>query len=807
VDGGTNVTTPSATSQPVDQIGLFTWDRSARLSDWSESASRVIGVPHGAARSTSEWLATVHPDDRERALAEVEAIPLEATSYQLRYRVVRADGTVAQVMEIGVAVDDDAPPPYRYVGIIVDWTTAYAAIASVEAAHDHLRAVLDNQNDPLIELVAVRDDHGAVVNFTVVAANTAAEEYTGGESPLVGRLLTDLMWAASPGEALALLSAVLDDGEPLVRDGSDVKVSQHDEERTLDVRAFRVRGGVAVSWRDVTERQREQEAVRASERMFRSILEGAAIGMAVVRVQDGRFLLANPALCRLLGREPEWFTEHVMDDIILAEDVPIAHQQRRGLVVGETDSIVGEIRLVRAGGTAVWARRAGALVRDSAGRPELVVVQIEDVTEQRLSRERLEYIAYHDPLTGLPNRVWIHEAIERSLGEQRGAQHDPIAVLHADIDRFAIVNDSLGHSAGDTLITVVGHRIASRLRASDAVARVGGDEFVVVLREGVDRRLAERMAEEISRAVSSEALLAGHRITPALSLGIALSEPGSTADQLLRDADAALMRAKRDGRRRWEIADQRLHQRAVESLTLEDELRQAITHRQFVVHYQPIVRLDSGDVVGHEALVRWQHPERGLLLPGAFMEVAEASGLVAEIDGAVLEQVCLALGDHRLRGTVSVNVSAVDLRRPTWLDDMLLVLGDYGVDPRRLVLEITETTALAIPTEMRWSLDRLRDLGIGLHVDDFGTGFSSISLLQDLPVTGLKLDRRFVHALTTSSDSPENALAAGLAGLASGLGLVGIAEGVETREQWDALRGQGWGEGQGFLFGRPAPLS
>jgi len=321
-----------------------------------------------------------------------------------------------------------------------------------------------------------------------------------------------------------------------------------------------------------------------------------------------------------------------------------------------------------------------------------------------------------------------------------------------------------------------------------------------------DSRAAEHAATQIIRAVAEPVLLEGHRLTPTVSIGIAVSEAGATPESLMRDADAALGRAKRRGRDRWEIADENLHRASVEQLVLQDELREAVARREFVVHFQPLVRLNSGETVGYEALVRWAHPVRGLLGPPAFMEVAESSGIVADIDRLVLENVCRTMAAGRLSGRVSVNVSAVDLRRGTWLDDTLAVIGEHRIDPSRLVLEVTETTALAIPEAMRWGLERLCDLGVGLHVDDFGTGFSTISLLQDLPVTGLKLDARFVRTLTGHREERADALAAGLCGLAHGLGLVGVAEGVETPDQWAILRAQGWAEGQGWLFGRPAAV-
>jgi EAL domain-containing protein (putative c-di-GMP-specific phosphodiesterase class I) len=275
---------------------------------------------------------------------------------------------------------------------------------------------------------------------------------------------------------------------------------------------------------------------------------------------------------------------------------------------------------------------------------------------------------------------------------------------------------------------------------------------------------------------------------------------------LLRDTDSALFRAKTAGRGRWQRFDKAMHSEAMARLTIEDELRDAIKRQEFRVHYQPIVALADAHVVGHEALVRWMRPIVGLLSPKAFLDVAEDTGLITTIGAQVLDQTCVMLaGRPDLPGPISVNVSAVQLAEPDWLSGVTDTLMRHGVEPRRLVIEVTETAVLNLPDCARQALASLRGLGIGIHVDDFGTGYSSISLLRDLPVTGVKLDLRFVHDLTTG-DSLANALAHGLSGLVNGMHLTGIAEGIETEMQAAILLGQGWQCGQGYYFGRPAAV-
>jgi diguanylate cyclase (GGDEF)-like protein/PAS domain S-box-containing protein len=795
-------------AEPYDALGLFTWDCAARRVTWSPETSEILGLDRSAAPSSRLWLSCVHEDDRDAVMALIDSIPVDARSYEMRYRVPRPDGSMRQVVHIGVAVDAVGPGPYQYVGTVADWTTSHGAIADVERSRDRLRQTLDNQLDPALELEVLLQD-GEPVDLVIADVNQALLTTYGAEpEDVVGQSLVALVGDNLMSEPYRSYLRAAVTGGTVSLDGLAFKVPGTDAPRLFDVRAYRAGDRLAVTWRDVTARHQSQQALETSERLFRSTVMEAAIGMAVAEL-DGTIRMVNPALAQLLGRDDAWFIGRSLLDLTHPDDRERMLAERDQAMGAEVHSVATESTLLAADGRGVPVRGVSVVVRDEHGAPDFLMLQIEDLTEHHRALTELEYRAFHDPLTGLRNRSWIQEMLEVDLAAARLAE-SALAVLFVDLDRFNVVNDSLGHAAGDALLVAVAARMEACLRAGDRLGRVGGDEFVVVL-NGIEEfeeaeEIAGQMAQRLATGVAVDTSLEGHRVLPTVSLGIAISDEGSTAASLLRDADAALVRAKKEGRNRWAFADTQHHDRAIARLMLEDALRLAIERREFVTYYQPIVCIGSGEVVGHEALVRWAHPERGILLPGEFMEVAEASGLVGEIDLAVLGGACAALGSGVMPGTVSVNVSAVDLARSTWFDDVLSALSRHSVDPSRLVLEITETAALELPEHTRWSLDRLRDLGVGLHVDDFGTGFSSISLLQDLPVTGLKLDRRFVQALTPHEDSPANALAAGLAGLAAGLGLVGVAEGVETEEQAEVLRSQGWSHGQGWLYGRPAPL-
>ncbi len=446
------------------------------------------------------------------------------------------------------------------------------------------------------------------------------------------------------------------------------------------------------------------------------------------------------------------------------------------------------LRLVRADGATVWVRQVVVLVTGADGKPNMLMVQLEDITAEHQAQEALAYQAIHDALTGLLNRAWILDILEADL---RAAKREGTSVrtLFIDLDNFKVVNDSLGHAAGDEVLKTVADRIVAAMRPGDRAGRFGGDEFVIVVQDVQEVRDVDRFAARVMASIAVDLYVQGHRIVPTASIGVAVSTPTSTPESLLRDTDSALFRAKSGGRARWQLFDDAMHAQAVVRLTVENQLRDAIGRGELVVHYQPIVALADAHVVGHEALVRWVHPTRGLLSP---------------IGAQVLDRSCAMLAARPdLPGLLSVNVSAVELAAPKWLSGVTNTLSAHGIDPARLVIELTETAALSLSDSSRGALESLSGRGVGIHLDDFGTGYSSISVLRDLPVTGVKLDLCFVHDLT-AGDSQANALAHGLSGLVKGMHLTGIAEGIETQMQAQILRAQGWEFGQGYYFGRPA---
>ena len=426
------------------------------------------------------------------------------------------------------------------------------------------------------------------------------------------------------------------------------------------------------------------------------------------------------------------------------------------------------------------------------------------IGERLRAEQRLTHQALHDALTGRPNRSFLLDCLAASIGRASAGGGQAFAVLFLDLDRFKVVNDSIGHAAGDELLVEVARRLVSAVRPEDVVARLGGDEFAV-LAECVDGHEAVcELAQRLLGVVGRPLWVAGRELFPSASMGIALWHPRyRSGEELLRDADAAMYRAKHEGRDRYAIFDEAMREQAVRSLDLEADLRRAIQRREFLPYYQPIMRLDDGAVVGHEALLRWRHERRGLLSPAAFIALGEESGLIEQVDWLLYEQVIteLARGGE---GYISVNVSPRHFRSPDFADRLLGLLEAAGADPARLRVEITEVALLDDAPRTRRLLDTLRARGVRAVLDDFGTGFSALSYLHRFPISGLKIDRSFVAGLDAEGGREESlALVGAILALSRSLGLETVGEGIETAAQRDTLLELGCSAGQGYLLGRP----
>jgi diguanylate cyclase (GGDEF)-like protein len=458
-------------------------------------------------------------------------------------------------------------------------------------------------------------------------------------------------------------------------------------------------------------------------------------------------------------------------------------------------------------------RAAEALVQSNVRLEERVEERTLELREQIAVREQVEaqlkHQVMHDPLTGLPNRLYLRDRIERAIAGVRRNEKRQFALLYLDVDRFKVINDSLGHLAGDHVLQEVSRRLGECVREPDVVARLSGDEFALLLEDAPIPQTACKVAQRVLEALQKPLLIQDHELQPSASIGIAIGDQRYHAtDELLRDADIALYRAKSAGRQRFVLFDESLQRSAMDVLGVEHELRSALAAGQFEPYFQPLVRLADATTVGYEALVRWNHPQRGVLAPGDFLRVAEDSGQIEAIDWQMYRLACVA-GSSLVRdgGFITINISPRHFQNEDFDARLLAVAAETGFDPARLRIEVTEGTLLGDPTAVAKVLQRLREACIEAALDDFGTGYSSLSHVDRFPLKMIKIDHSFISPLG-QDDAPRSlAVIGAILALARSLGLEVVAEGIETQQQLRILREMGCLYGQGYLFGRPQPAA
>ena len=540
-----------------------------------------------------------------------------------------------------------------------------------------------------------------------------------------------------------------------------------------------------------------------SDQRFRLTVQHAPIGMTVVAL-DGTFIDPNEQLCRILGYDAEQLRHITFPEITHPDDLDADLSLLRELLAGDIPAYEMEKRYIRRDGSTVWARLTVSLVRDGAGQPLHFVSQVEDVTEMRAAQEKLERRALYDPLTGLANRSLLIDRLTHALS-RRDDGDTKIAVAFCDLDHFKRVNDSLGHHAGDTLLREVSRRLQDAVRGSDTVARMGGDEFVLLLPDVESMATAQEVVDRARQAVQQPTMVDNHELTVAFSAGLAVGRPGDVAEMLLRDADTALYAAKESGRSRCEVYTSAMRSRALMHLSVEAELRRAIEGDEFELHYQPIVTLADRQIVAYEALLRWRHPSRGLLAPDAFLEIAEDAGLMIPLGALVLRHACGFLAANPNEPwRVYVNVAPVQLGCDL-TGVVRSTLAAAGVPASRLGLEITENGVLTAAGSSLSEMEQLRDMGVEMLMDDFGTGYSALSSVLTTPITGLKLDRSFTARLGDGGTADR--ITSTVADLVHSLSLRGVVEGIETEEQCALALQHRWTLGQGYLFARPVAAS
>jgi len=556
------------------------------------------------------------------------------------------------------------------------------------------------------------------------------------------------------------------------------------------------------------ERAEAHELSRAIRERLQDNLDAALVGQATLALSAGgaRVVAANPALTELLQRTADELVGTDWLGLVVEDDrdgfVPVLRELADGTAAGWH----GELRLRVGGGTAWVQAVLGVVPDDRRGRSAVVTAQFVDISARKSAEARLSHLALHDELTGLPNRaLWRDRAEDALAAAVRSGRR--VGVLYVDLDRFKTVNDEHGHEVGDLLLVSVAGRLLSAVRPNDTVARIGGDEFVVVCPDLEDERALAVVADRLLACLGPELDVGGRRLTVTASIGTALAPRGATqVHRLLRQADGALYAAKNSGRARVTAFD-RLDGEESRPAPLLDELNRALARGELVVHHQPVVDLATGAPVGLEALVRWQHPVRGLLPPSEFLDLLETSDLVWAAGLQVLERACedaARLQDRFGPLTLHVNVSARQFDRPGLVQAVQRTLARTGLPAHLLTLELTETRLLAVHGRLLQDVDALRAMGVRLAADDVGTGYSTLAHLVEMPIDVLKLDRSFVAGLGRLQSA--HAVCSGVIAMARGLGVACVAEGVEHPLQAAVLEQLGYTTGQGCLWGRALPL-
>jgi diguanylate cyclase (GGDEF)-like protein/PAS domain S-box-containing protein len=795
-------------AQELTGLGWWSLDVASGHHEWSDAMFRLAGLePGGEAPDYERFLELVHPDDRPAArdLGETGF----ATGHRDIFRVIHPDGSVHYLQSWTDVQTDPHGTVVRVVGATMDVTEREEALASLAINRASLAAAMELTRcatwewdvrtdtvqwcDRMVELMG-RDPDGPPPRVEDFLACVHPEDRQRMAA------LGDRTVATGRGEEATYRVLHADGTVRHVRAWTDVRTAAD--------------GTVTALWgtaMDVTEQANAAARLAASEEHFRVAFDNAPIGMSMISLGSatpGVYLRANRAFLDMTG--------YGWDELVGREILEITHpadRERdaalfRRLVVGETGLISLEKRYQRKDGSTLHAWLTSSVVKDRDGTPLYLVTHAIDITERLREQAELERLALTDTLTGLANRALLTDRLDQALARLHRTG-GACAMLLLDVDRFKLVNDSLGHQVGDALLVEMAARIEAVTRADSTVARLGGDEFVVLVEglrdvsnvHGIATRLLDTLRRPYDLGPAAESLVA----TVSLGISVATSAERTHVD-LYREADLALYRAKDAGRDQYALFDDALRSRAVARLEAESLLRRALAEDTLVPLFQPMVDLTDGRVQAAEGLVRIAEEDGGLHLPAEFIDVAEETGLIVELDARMFELVVReyarlgAVSDVSLR-RISTNVSARSLEDPTFVDRLQRALAWYAVAGSAIRIELTERSLLGTSVTVRQSLERIAALGVHIGIDDFGTGYSALAYLQQFPLQFLKIDRSFVSRLGASTR--DDAVVSAVIDLAHAHELVVVAEGVETEEQLAALRRMGCDRVQGYLLGRP----
>ncbi len=560
---------------------------------------------------------------------------------------------------------------------------------------------------------------------------------------------------------------------------------------------------------DITDYKQKEAALRESEERYALAMQGSNDGLWDWNLTTSEIYFSPRWKSMLDYQESEignnineWFSRLHPGDV---ERIKLEILNQLSELSPQFES---EYRVLCKGRNYRWMLSRGVIVRDAYGKPYRIVGLQTDITERKYTEEKLLNDALHDSLTGLPNRVLFMERLSYALCQGKRRRNYSFAVLFLDLDRFKLINDSLGHAVGDRLLVAIARRLKKHLRVGDTVARLGGDEFTILLDDIKDSSVATNIADRLQEEIALPFYLDGHEVFTSASIGIASSTIGyECSEDLLRDADIAMYCAKALGKARYEVFDTTMHARAVVLLQLETDLRRGIERGEFLLHYQPIVSLQTCEITGFEALIRWLHPQRGLVSPAEFIPIAEETGLIVPIGWWIFREACRQLRLWQLQFpeysslVMSINLSAKQFAQPNLLAQIQQILQETELEPSSLKLEITESVIMENTEFVTAMLDQLQALGIQFSIDDFGTGYSSLAYLYRLPTNTLKIDRSFINKIDNDSEQLE--IVRTIVALACNLGMNVVAEGIETVKHLAQLQALNCELGQGYFFSKP----